>query len=351
MDWTGAEYRIAAPPMALNEKSSNVGESPLAEEPLAEWFRAALVLEARSLQETATAAAGQAARAARLILDCRGKLIVAGMGKMGHIGRKAAATFCSTGTPAVFLHPGEAFHGDLGIVSRGDLLLALSTGGETSEVVGLVPYMRRHGIPVIAVTCRPTSSLGRQADVVVPMQVEREADPIASAPTASTTAALAICDGLAIAVMHSRGFTREQFAEFHPAGLIGRKLLTRVANLMHSGDRLPLGPLDATVREAIVVISKKALGCVFLVDSAGRLAGIFTDGDLRRTLEQAGNPLDDPVARHMTRAPRAINPESLAADAIRLMESRSITVLPVLDQDQRPVGAIHLHDLVQAGLV
>ncbi len=339
------------PGIALNEQSLPDKSSVASPQQLGVWFRAAVEWEAHCLLETAASTAEQAARAATLILECRGKIVVAGMGKMGHVGRKAAATFCSTGTPAVFLHPGEAFHGDLGVVSPGDLLIALSTSGETAEVVELIPFMRRHAVPVIAVTCRAGSALGKQADALITMQVEREADPIATAPTASTTAALAICDGLAIAVMHSRGFTREQFAEFHPAGLIGRKLLTKISTLMHGGERLPLAGLETSVREAIVVISGKALGCVFIVDADGRLAGIFTDGDLRRTLGQAANPLDDLVARHMTRAPRTIGPAALAVEAIRLMESRSITVLPVVDDEGRPVGAVHLHDLVQAGLV
>lgn len=318
---------------------------------LATWFRQALEQEARCLSETAAGLGNEGAAATRMVLDCRGKVVIAGMGKMGHVGRKAAATLCSTGTPAVFLHPGEAFHGDLGVVSKGDLLIALSGSGETAEVLELVPWMRRQEVPVIAVTTRPTSALARVADLVIPLRVDREADPIETAPTASTTVALAICDALAVTVMSCRGFTREQFAELHPKGYIGRKLLTTVGDLMRTGERLPLVSSGTRVREAILEMSGKGLGCVFVLDSRGCLAGVFTDGDLRRTLQLAPNPLEDQIDQYMTARPTTTFSTVLAAEAIRLMESRSITVLPVLDPDQRPVGAIHLHDLVQAGLV
>jgi len=318
---------------------------------LAAWFRDALLWEAQCLVQTANSMGPESVVATRMILECSGRVIFSGMGKMGHVARKAAATFCSTGTPALFLHPVEAFHGDLGIVCPGDLLIALSGGGETREVIDLVPFMRQRGINVIAVTCRPDSSLAVVSQAVLKIDVEREADPIATAPTASTTVALAICDALAIAVMHQRGFTREQFAELHPGGFIGRKLLTTVADLMHTGDRLPIVTSTARMRDAIFVIGEKRLGCAFVIGEDGRLAGILTDGDVRRTLAKHENPLSEPVQQYMTNLPATIGSKALAAEAIRVMESRSITVLPVIDDAGIPIGVLHLHDLVQAGMV
>ena len=288
--------------------------------------------------------------AVSLLRQCEGRVIVSGMGKMGWIARKAAATFCSTGTPALFLHPSEAQHGDLGIVSRGDVFLALSNSGETAEIVDLLPFMLRNSVDTIALTGRKESALARKSQVVLDISVEREADPITSAPTASTTVALAVCDALAVALMTCRGFTAEQFAIFHPGGFLGKKLLLTVGELMHIGDRIPIAAPTSRLREAIVVMSNKALGCVFVIDSLGKLLGIMTDGDLRRSLTIHSNPLDDRLAQHMTASPRFVTADTLAAEAIRLMEQHSITVLPVLNSDKVPVGAIHLHDLVQAGL-
>lgn len=334
----------------MPDEDQGAGESPRNSR-LLDWFREALDWEARCLKETAASVGDEVAQAVRTIAACRGRVILTGMGKMGYIARKAAATFCSTGTPALFLHPGEAFHGDLGIVCPGDLLIALSGGGETREVIDLVPFMRVRNIDVIGVTCRPQSTLARISQIVLAIRMEREADPIAEAPTASTTVALALCDAMAIAVMQSRGFSRDQFAELHPGGYIGRKMLTRVGDLMHGGARLPVVPADATVRDAILAISDKGLGTVFVVDPAGLLLGVFTDGDLRRTLGTEESPLDQPITRFMTTTPATTSADTLAAEAIRLMELRSITVLPVLDEKRIPVGVIHLHDLVQAGLV
>lgn len=318
---------------------------------LSTWFQNALMWEAQCLVQTAKSTGPEAVVATRLILACTGRVIFSGMGKMGFVARKAAATFCSTGTPALFLHPVEAFHGDLGIVCPGDLLIALSGGGETREVIDLVPFMRQRDIDVIAVTCRPDSSLAAVAQVVLKIDIEREADPIATAPTASTTVALAICDALAIAIMHQRGFTKEQFAELHPSGFIGRKLLTKVADLMHTGKRIPTVSLTATMRDAILVIGEKRLGCAFVVADNGKLAGVLTDGDIRRTLAQHENPLAESVQKFMTKQPAMVGPDALAAEATRIMEGRSITVLPVLDAAGVPVGVLHLHDLVQAGMV
>lgn len=284
------------------------------------------------------------------IVSCQGKLIVTGMGKMGAIAHKAAATFCSTGTPAVFLHPVEGLHGDLGVATRGDLMLALSTSGETEEIAALVPYLNRQAIPMIVVTARAGSGLAKQATWVFDLGIRREADPITSAPTASTTAALAICDALAIVVSRCRQLTAEQFALYHPGGFLGRRLLLTVSELMHKGERLPLIGPQAPLRQAILEISRKSLGAVLVVGEDKRLVGILTDGDLRRSLGAGTNPLDEPVSSHMSIRPRAIEPAAKAVAAIRLMEQHSITLLPVVDADERPVGAIHLHDLVKAGL-
>lgn len=305
-------------------------------------------------------AAGIAALAKRLdptfsaavhqILACSGKLIVSGMGKMGAIAQKAVATFCSTGTPAIFLHPSEALHGDLGVAAPGDLWIALSNSGETDELAAISPYMVRLQIPIIVLTGRTQSSLARQAQLVLDISVEREADTLTSAPTVSTTVALAACDALALAASHCRGLTTEQFALYHPGGFLGKRLLLTVRELMHTGSRIPLIDPDSTLREAILVISRQALGCGFVVDASGTLIGILTDGDLRRSLTASSNPLEELVARHMTPNPRAVAPEFSAARAIRLMEEHSITVLPVIDSARVPIGVVHLHDLVKAGL-
>ena len=284
------------------------------------------------------------------ILECRGKVLVTGMGKMGWVGRKAAATFSSTGTPAVFLHPGEALHGDLGIATDSDLLLALSSSGETDEVIKLVPFMVRHGIPIITITTNAASSLARQSQYVIETGVQAEADVITQAPTTSTTVSLALCDGIAIALMRRRGFTAKEFAIFHPGGHLGRKLLLTVRDLMHSGDRLPRSQSSSTMKQAIVAISAGGLGATLIVNDEGLLAGILTDGDLRRSLESTNNLLNDPVTDHMTDGPVSISESALAAEALRLMEDRSITVLPVVDNLNQPVGMVHLHDLVRVGL-
>lgn len=286
----------------------------------------------------------------RAILACRSKLVLTGMGKMGAIAQKAAATFCSTGTAAVYLHPAEALHGDLGLLAPGDMVLALSNSGQTEEVLALLPYLNHRRIPVVAVTSRPGSGLGSQATLVLNLGVEREADPITAAPTASTTTALALCDALAVVVARARGLTAEQFAGFHPGGFLGRRLLLTVGELMHSSGQLPLIAPEESLRNAIVEISSKALGAVFVVAEDGKLVGILTDGDLRRSLTRAPNPLDEPVSRHMTLRPRTTTAELKAVAALQLMERHAITVLPVVNPSGQPVGAVHLHDLVQAGL-
>lgn len=290
------------------------------------------------------------AKAVEQLLACRGRLIVAGMGKAGLIGRKAAATFCSTGTPASFLHPAEAIHGDLGLVHSQDVLLALSNSGETSEVLSLLPYMRRFAIPVITLTGKKRSTLAQQSDIVLDIAVASEADPKSPAPTCSTTAMLAMCDGLALTLMRCRGFGEEQFAIFHPGGYLGRKLLLRVGDAMRVVPALPLAAENQTLREVIVTMSRQGMGCAFILDSAEKLIGIITDGDLRRIFETHNNPLDEAIGRWMVRRPKTVSPADLAASALKIMEDHKITVLPVVDDQHRCVGGVHLHDLVRQGL-
>lgn len=293
-------------------------------------------------------------QAIQLLFDCHGRVIVTGMGKMGCIARKATATFCSTGTPAVFLHPGEAVHGDLGIVTENDILVVLSNSGETREVLGLLPHVARLGVTVIGLTGNLNSSLAARCTAVIDTGVETEADPIAVAPTSSTTVALAMCDALAVALMKRRGFTKEQFAIFHPGGNLGSKLLIKVADVMHVGDKIPHAHEGDSLRAGISTISAKGLGAVFVVSGANEVLGIVTDGDLRRIIERAatqtdGNVLDEPLSNHMCSKPKSIAAGALAAEALRLMEDNGITVLPVVDSHAL-VGVIHLHDLIRAGL-
>ncbi|XZE51427.1 KpsF/GutQ family sugar-phosphate isomerase [Planctomycetaceae bacterium SH139] len=284
------------------------------------------------------------------VLRCTGRVIVVGMGKSGLVGRKMAATFCSTGTPAFFLHPVEACHGDLGIVAPDDIAIALSSSGETEEVLNLLPQLKRLGVLLISITGQRKSSLGTRSDLVLEIEVEQEADPLGVAPMCSTTAMLAMGDALAAALVEARGFTREQFASFHPGGHLGRKLLLYVRDLMHDGDTLPVVQSDLPLRAAICEMSDKRLGAIIVADDSGTMEGIFTDGDLRRLLEKNDNPLSMRVGDAMTLRPKTTYAGCLAAEALHEMQQRAVSVLPVLDETQKVVGAIHLHDLVRAGL-
>lgn len=311
--------------------------------------------ESAAILNSAERVNGSINLAIELLLACSGRVIVTGMGKMGCIARKAAATFCSTGTPAVFLHPGEAVHGDLGIVTENDVLMVLSNSGETREIIGLLPFMARMGVPVIGLTGNLSSSLASRCRVVIDTGVESEADPISVAPTSSTTVALAMCDAIAVALMNRRGFTKEQFAIFHPGGNLGSKLLIKVADIMHTGNTIPQIQMDdSTLEDGIRVISAKGLGAVFVVTEPGEVVGIVTDGDLRRIIETAashstGNVWEQPLSKHMGRNPKSIHNEALAAEALRLMEDNGITILPVVESGKL-VGVVHLHDLIRAGL-
>jgi arabinose-5-phosphate isomerase len=287
-----------------------------------------------------------------LILHCSGRIVVSGIGKSGHIARKLAATLASTGTPAFFVHPAEALHGDLGMITPADIVVMLSNSGETDELVLLTPHLKRQGAKIIALTGSEHSSLAQAADVHIDAAVDAEACPLGLAPTASTTAMLALGDALAIALLDARGFSVEDFARSHPGGPIGRRLLTRVRDVMVSGGALPIVGVDATLGEAVVTMSSKGMGMTAVVDAGMRVAGVFTDGDLRRCLDKRRDVGGVGVREVMTRSPRTIGPERLAIDCVELMETApKVTVLLVVDEEQRLVGALHLHDLFRARVV
>ncbi len=290
-------------------------------------------------------------RACELMLACAGRVVVTGMGKSGHIGGKIAATLASTGTPAFFVHPGEASHGDLGMITRQDVVLALSNSGETPEILAILPIIKRLGVPMIALTGRPHSTLAREAEVHIDVGVDKEACPLGLAPTASTTAALAMGDALAVALLETRGFTAEDFALSHPGGALGRRLLLHVRDVMHGGERLPKVELGASLRDALMEITRKGLGITAVVDAEGRLAGVFTDGDLRRALDHANIDLRGArIDELYTPGGKTCPAEMLAAEALGLMERHQINALIVVDEDRRPVGALNTHDLLRAGV-
>lgn len=291
------------------------------------------------------------AAACRLILGSRGRVVATGMGKSGHVARKIAATLASTGTPAFFVHPGEAGHGDLGMITDADVVLALSYSGESDEILMLLPVLKRQGNAVIAMTGRAQSTLAREADLHLDVSVPAEACPLDLAPTSSTTASLALGDALAVALLDARGFTADDFARSHPAGSLGRRLLLHITDVMHRGDELPKVREDASLSEALVEMSRKRLGMTAVVDADDRLLGLFTDGDLRRALDSALDVRQTRIAEVMTRQPRTIGADQLAAEAARLMETHQINGLIVVDTAGRAVGALNIHDLLRARVV
>jgi arabinose-5-phosphate isomerase len=306
--------------------------------------------EARELLKAASRIGYEMAKAARLICGCKGRVVVVGLGKSGHVARKIAATFSSLGTPAFFLHAAEGAHGDLGMVCREDVGLFLSNSGHTQEVLELLPFFKRLGAPVISITGDLSSPLAEASDLALDSSVEREADPLGLAPTSSTALQMAIGDALAAMVTELRGLDRDDFALFHPGGKLGRRLLLRVCDVMGRGERMPLVREDVRVCDAIYEISSKGYGATVVVDGSGALCGIFTDGDLRRLLERSGlKGLEQPLNSVMTKAPKTIAPDELAAKAVLLMEENEISVLVVVEGD-RPVGIIHLHELLKAGV-
>jgi len=294
---------------------------------------------------------GDFARACELMLACSGRVVVTGMGKSGHIGGKIAATLASTGTPAFFVHPGEASHGDLGMITRGDVVLALSNSGETAEIVTILPLIKRMGMPLIAMTGKPASTLAKTADVHLDVSVAKEACPLNLAPTASTTATLAMGDALAVALLEARGFTPEDFAMSHPGGALGRRLLLKIQGLMHSGAALPKVKPGTPLTAALLEMTTKGLGMTAIVDDEDRVVGVYADGDLRRTLASGIDLRSASIDDVMTPGGKSAKPGSLAAEAVQLMEKHAITALLVADDAGKLVGLIHMHDLLRAGVV
>lgn len=310
-----------------------------------------LDIESRAVSRLAERLDGSFLDACKLCLETTGRIVVTGMGKSGHIARKVAATLASTGTPAFYMHPAEASHGDLGMITGQDLLLCVSNSGETREVITILPLIKRMGARVISMTGRPDSTLARAADAHLDISVEEEACPLNLAPTASTTATLAMGDALAIALLESRGFTAEDFALSHPSGTLGKRLLLRVSDVMHTGDGIPAVAADATLGAGLVEMSAKGLGMTAIVDDDYRILGIFTDGDLRRALDSGIDVHRTRMADIMHRECKTSTGELLAAEAVHMMEEHKINGLLVVDADQRLVGALNIHDLFRAGVV
>ncbi len=313
--------------------------------------RRALAIEARAVEALLARLDGRFAAACRLCLGCQGRIVVTGIGKSGHVARKIAATFASTGSPAFFLHPAEASHGDLGMITRADLVLALSNSGETPEVLLLLPHLTRLAVPLIAMVGKSDSTLGRAATVVLDVSVPEEACPLNLAPTASTTAALAMGDALAVAVLETRGFTELDFARSHPGGMLGRQLLLRVEQLMRTGQAIPAVRPEATLAEGLLEMSRKGLGMTVIAGTDDVVIGVFTDGDLRRALDRQIDVHGVTMREVMTTPCKTIGPQELAAEAVHRMELYRITALPVADAAGRLVGALNVHDLFRAGVV
>lgn len=310
--------------------------------------REVLLLEAECVKRQAEILGEDFVKAVEMIIRCRGRVVVTGMGKSGLVGRKISATLASTGTPSFFLHPGEGIHGDLGMVTPSDIVIAISQSGEVDEVLAILPTLKIIGTPIISITGSKTSSLAENSDLVIVVEVEKEACPLGLAPTASTTAALALGDALAVALLKARNFKPEDFALFHPGGALGRRLLLTVEKLMHTGDENPVISEKKVIRDALIIMTNHGNhGAAVVVNENGFLTGIVTDGDLRRILNKYEEPLSLPIDQVMTRNPRTISKEKLAAEAMHIMEEKKITVLPVVDAEGRPVGIIHLHDIIK----
>jgi arabinose-5-phosphate isomerase len=313
--------------------------------------RAVIETEAGAIADLAERIDSGFLHACSLMLSCTGRIVVIGMGKSGHIGSKIAATMASTGTPAFFVHPAEASHGDLGMIKAADVVLAISNSGETDEVNVILPLLKRLGVKIVGMTGNGESTLARHADAHLDVSVQKEACPLGLAPTSSTTAALVMGDALAVSLLESRGFTREDFARSHPAGQLGRRLLLHIQDVMHRDDGIPRVPQDASVSQAIVEMTAKRLGMTAVTGPDGRAVGIFTDGDLRRTLDSGLDPHTTPVSDVMTRGGRTIGPDALAVEAVHLMQKHSIQGLLVVDAEGDLVGALNFQDLLRAGVV
>jgi arabinose-5-phosphate isomerase len=316
-----------------------------------EMARAVLEIEARAISDLIARLDRGFEQAIELILKRRGRVVVGGIGKSGHIARKIASTLASTGTPAYFVHPAEASHGDLGMITRDDVFIALSNSGESAELLAIVPLLKRQGAKLIALTGNPQSSLAQEADVHLYAGAEKEACPLNLAPTASTTAALALGDALAVALMQAKGFTRDEFALSHPGGTLGRRLLTHVRDVMRTGENAPRIVESATLMEAMLEMSRGRMGMTAILDDDGRVVGIFTDGDLRRTIEKGVDMRTTPITSVMKRDPRTIGPDKLAAEAVEIMERNKVNQLLVVDHNRRLLGALNMHDLFRAKVI
>jgi arabinose-5-phosphate isomerase len=313
---------------------------------------AVIDIEAKAIADLAGRIGLDFVHACRFMYDCEGRIVVLGMGKSGHIGEKIAATLASTGSPAFFVHPGEASHGDMGMITRNDVVLALSNSGETTEILTILPLIKRLGVPLIALTGKVESTLAGAADAHLDVSVEKEACPLGLAPTSSTTAALVMGDALAVSLLEQRGFTADDFALSHPGGSLGRRLLLHVEDIMHGNDSIPCVSDTASLSEALLEMTQKGLGMTGVVDADGKLAGIFTDGDLRRVLDHGEvNVHQIGIAEVMTRHCKTAQPRQLAVETLSLMEQHKINSLMVVDEQQQPVGALNMHDLLRAGVV
>ena len=337
--------------MGGNTIDSGVERKTVSDEALVRSGIAVIETEAKAVTDLIERIDANFVAACRYMLACQGRIVVTGMGKSGHVGGKIAATLASTGTPAFFVHPGEASHGDLGMITPQDVVLAISNSGETGELLTIVPLIRRQNVPLIAMTGNARSTLARYASAHIDIRVEKEACPLGLAPTASTTATLAMGDALAVALLVSRGFTEEDFAYSHPGGSLGRRLLLRVEDLMHTGSTMPFVPATASVGEALAEMTRAGLGFTTVVDLKQRVVGIFTDGDLRRLLDEPKYIHGIPITEAMVPNCKTIRAKALAAEALRLMEDKKINALPVVDDDHVLVGAINMHDMLRAGVV
>ncbi len=322
------------------------------DEKIYELGRAVIESEAKAISQLINRIDADFVKACQYLLDCEGRIIVMGIGKSGHIGRKIAATFASTGSPAFFIHPAEAKHGDLGMITKGDVILVLSNSGETGELLDVLPFIKRLGLPLITLTGNKYSTLARAATVHIDASVEKEACPLGLAPTSSTTAALVMGDALAVSLLKKRGFTAEDFARSHPGGALGRRLLLRVDDLMHKEEAMPKVEKNTLLKAALFEMTQKKLGMTTIVNEQGILHGIFTDGDVRRALDKQVNVNKTEIHEVMTHNPKVISPETLADDALRIMETFRITSLVVTDIEQKPIGVIHMHDILRgAGIM
>ncbi len=310
-----------------------------------------LDVEMQAMQNLRPLIGEQFAAACQLMLDCTGRIVVTGMGKSGHIGNKIAATLASTGTPSFFMHPGEASHGDLGMVTGQDVVIAISNSGEAHEILAIIPVIRRRGAKLITITALADCSMGRHADVALTIGKSPEACPLGLAPTSSTTSTLVLGDALAVALLEARGFTAEDFALSHPGGALGRRLLLRVDDIMHKGEQVPIVQTGTTIRDALLEITRKGLGMTTVVDADGKLAGLFTDGDLRRTIDHNLDIRVTPIEQAMTPRCLTVKAGILAAQALAEMEARRINGVVVVDEQGRPVGAVNMHGFLKAGVV